>query len=366
MRGDDVHARARGAGRRAAPPASRTPRRPSPTARLAPTSERTIEWQNASACTVATTSPASGPSTGRDHANASSVRIVVAPGARLAVRREVVAARPAAARPPPSRRRPARGGATARACGTAGRAGRRRRRSGTCSAGAGPRTARRSRRPRASSACTTRSAGRMPPSRVSSTSSTGRDDRPLLFSIRPAGDVDVRHLAARVHAGVRPPGHRHARRPVGAQDGAQRGLQHPLDGPQARLDRPAGEPGAVVGQVQPQPHGGPASARPSARRVALGRPVAAARVAHAAAPRSPSAPSVGPCPRRHRPVHARRRLRRRRHQGVGPRRRRHAARPRGPGADAVPAAPGAPRRHDRGHRRRPARRRPRRPSGCRG
>ncbi|CPU67271.1 Uncharacterised protein [Mycobacteroides abscessus] len=60
-----------------------TSRRPSPTASDAPTSARTMLWQNASARTCATTSPASGPSVGRDHDRSCSSRIVVAPGRGL-------------------------------------------------------------------------------------------------------------------------------------------------------------------------------------------------------------------------------------------------------------------------------------------
>jgi hypothetical protein len=66
--------------------------------------------------------------------------------------------------------------------------------------------------------------------------------------------VEVRHLAAGVHPGVGP---------AGAHDGhlghpqhrRQRGRQLPLHGPQPRLGGPAVEVGAVVGQVDPDPHG---------------------------------------------------------------------------------------------------------------
>ena len=72
---------------------------------------------------------------------------------------------------------------------------------------------------------------------------------------RPGGRVrvEVGDLAARVDAGIGPPGHREPHRLVGPQDGGQGGRQLALDGAQSRLGGPAGEVGAVVAEVEPDP-----------------------------------------------------------------------------------------------------------------
>lgn len=58
-------------------------RRPSPTATSAPTSERTIEWQKASARTVTATMPRVVPILTRCAEHSSTSRMVVAPSRRL-------------------------------------------------------------------------------------------------------------------------------------------------------------------------------------------------------------------------------------------------------------------------------------------
>ena len=67
-------------------------------------------------------------------------------------------------------------------------------------------------------------------------------------------EIDVRDLAAGVHAGVgasraRQPGHL-----VEAQDHGERRLHLALDRPQAGLGGPAPKVGPVVGEVESQPH----------------------------------------------------------------------------------------------------------------
>ena len=101
----------------AARPASPVGRRPSPTAASAPTSERTIEWQNASACTSISIRPAV-----RTHVQPLQLADVRGALAAAAEGGEVVAARAAAGRPrciargvqPPPPAAPCRAGAAAR------------------------------------------------------------------------------------------------------------------------------------------------------------------------------------------------------------------------------------------------------------
>ena len=68
-----------------------------------------------------------------------------------------------------------------------------------------------------------------------------------------AGHVEVHHLAARVHAGVGAPGadHPHLGQPQRRRQG---GLELGLDRAQPGLRRPSAEVGAVVGQVDPDAH----------------------------------------------------------------------------------------------------------------
>ena len=134
--------------------------------------------------------------------------------------------------------------AAARA-GAAGRGRPGRRRSGTRSGGTARRTARRS-RPGRPPAASTRTSRRQ---HARASARTGSATR------RPggSGDVDVRDLAAGVHAGVGAAGHGQPRpaRPAAATS-AERVLERLLDRPQPRLARPPGEVRAVVREVQPQ------------------------------------------------------------------------------------------------------------------
>ena len=118
-------------------------RRPSPTASIAPTSERTIEWQNASARTVSTSSP----SAVRSQASASSARTVVAPS-----RRRQYAAKSCSpssgGQAACSAARSSGAARSARRDGAAGRRARRRRRRGSGRSATAPRSGRRSRRGR--------------------------------------------------------------------------------------------------------------------------------------------------------------------------------------------------------------------------
>ena len=69
----------------------------------------------------------------------------------------------------------------------------------------------------------------------------------------PGGEVEVRDLAAGVHAGVRAAGAGDGYGRL-SQDLGERCLESLLDGPQRRLDRPAVEVGAVVGEVEADAH----------------------------------------------------------------------------------------------------------------
>ena len=59
-------------------------------------------------------------------------------------------------------------------------------------------------------------------------------------------------LAECVHTGIRSPGHHEVRwRAVPGEDGGEPRLELPLHGTETGLRRPAGERGAVVGDVEP-------------------------------------------------------------------------------------------------------------------
>ena len=68
------------------------------------------------------------------------------------------------------------------------------------------------------------------------------------------GQVSVRHLAARVHTGISPPGHGKAHGGRQPQHVPERLRQHALDGPPPGLRRPPREPGPVIGEINPDPH----------------------------------------------------------------------------------------------------------------
>ena len=88
---------------------------------------------------------------------------------------------------------------------------------------------------------------------------------------RAARDVDADDLAERVHARVRPPGHRE--RLDGAVERAQRPAQLTLHRAQSRLGRPAAEGGSVVLELERQSHQrATTSARPSTSRPGLRHP----------------------------------------------------------------------------------------------
>ena len=174
-------------------------RRPSPTGSSAPTSERTIEWQNASARTVATDEPVCGraPTTGR----AGCGRCSLPPGADRTRRSR---APPAAAGPPRSAGR-RRAVAVVEHLVPAQRVHRRQRISapGRRTGATRHRTARRTRR----------GADHGPHHHVGgqhARAASGPDPpaRPLPG---PRRDVDVRDLAAGVDAGVRAARHRGTR-----------------------------------------------------------------------------------------------------------------------------------------------------------
>ena len=69
------------------------------------------------------------------------------------------------------------------------------------------------------------------------------------------GHVDVRDLAAGVHARVGPARHGQRRGAGQPQQVAEGVLDHLLDGPPAGLARPAGELRAVVAEIEPEPAG---------------------------------------------------------------------------------------------------------------
>ncbi len=69
------------------------------------------------------------------------------------------------------------------------------------------------------------------------------------------GDVEVRDLTPRVHAGVGAAGDGQ-RRPLDAEHGVERPLELALHRAQAGLPGPAVEAAPVVPQIDPQPHGG--------------------------------------------------------------------------------------------------------------
>ena len=140
----------------------------------------------------------------------------------------------------------------------------------------------------------------MPRNRVAAASSTGRPERPRSLQPLRGVDVGVGDLAAGVHPGIRAPRHHQPDRSRAAQDGRERVAEQALDGASARLGGPAGEPGPVVGQVDPDPQGHRASCSALARLPPRGgpgvpgTPVDHVRTRHesgvAAAPRCPAPP----------------------------------------------------------------------------
>ena len=65
-------------------------------------------------------------------------------------------------------------------------------------------------------------------------------------------EVDVRHLAGGMDAGVGAPGDHEPR--VAAEDARERVLERPLHGAQPGLARPAAEVRAVIGDIEPDAH----------------------------------------------------------------------------------------------------------------
>src|SRR5690606_27098076 len=112
------------------------------------------------------------------------------------------------------------------------------------------------------------------------------------------GQVEVADLAGGVDPGVRSPGDHEPR--IAAQDPADRPLERALHGAQPGLSRPAPESGAVVRQVESDPHGFSLSAARAsssgraARRLALAYSAASssARVGGLAPPRETVIPAA--------------------------------------------------------------------------
>ena len=78
--------------------------------------------------------------------------------------------------------------------------------------------------------------------------------------------LEVRDLAGGVHPGIRPPRDDELRLPT--EDAGDRGLQGALHRPQLRLTRPPAETGAVIGEIQAQPHAPSVASCPPAGRQA--------------------------------------------------------------------------------------------------
>ena len=235
--------------RRSTCPAQSGSRRPSPTATRQPISARTIEWQNASARTVATATPSSPVPVQvqqRAHrgrplaAPAEGGEVVLAEQARRRPRSSP-RGRAAAARPPPGR-------------GPAGPRPGAGRRSGRRSDARARRSARRTRPAPRRRACTRTSGVEHavePPGqgcdRGVAPPADGRRDqvRPRRRRGPPAPractPVSVRPATVSVRA-------------LGPQHRVERALHVALHRAQARLPGPAVEPGTVVGEIEAQPH----------------------------------------------------------------------------------------------------------------
>ena len=231
--GDLVGSRRRG---RAARPASRHHAGPRPRRCSAPTSERTIEWQNASACTVHTiSSPRARDVEGLDRPDRRRALAVAAERDEVVLadqrRGRLRPSPPASSGAPPRQNMPAQQGihpclGVADAVLVA--APQRRE----------PRVERRGhlgdpgdahvRRQHAGEAVQQRRVERLPSRRV---------------------EIGVGHLPGGVHAGVGAPGHGQRDRRLPGYP-RQRILQHALHGAPAGLDRPAGEVRPVIGDVE--------------------------------------------------------------------------------------------------------------------
>ena len=234
-------------------------RRPSPTGTTAPTSERTIEWQNASARTVA----ASTPSSSRLHEKSSRVRTVVAPSRCLgnaAKSRSPTSDRAASSIASASRAlAPPDGVVTTQRVALGGRVGdpvdvaSLQGREACVETRGGPARARR----------TTTSDGEDAAAADSRASGPGaRSDRPG----RSAHAVGSRSTCttwprACTPASVRPATVRRTGSGLRSTGGEGR-RQLALDRAQPRLGGPAGEAGAVVGEVEPHPQAALAPAPP--------------------------------------------------------------------------------------------------------
>ena len=248
------HASRRGRARRARSTLGRPtrpaggPRRPRPGS---PTSARTMWWQKASARTVATARPVrvARPRQVEQRADGGGA---LAP---LAERREVVLAEQRRPRPRSSASRSS-GRGQASTCPPHQRVDQLR--AVGDPVGVAPPQGR---EPRVEAVRATRRAGRTRTSSGSTPLSRrtqrrgGRRRRPADRGERPVGSTSSVHdLAAGVHPGVGAPGAGERRRESSRSTWASAVLEQPCDGAQPRLGGPAVEVGAVVGEVESQPH----------------------------------------------------------------------------------------------------------------